>query len=74
LSLEKIESHLKEMAYFWGLHLERLSPDARVVELVDTQDLKSCSLKSCTGSTPVPGTTFDFDDRNHPKLVPLSLF
>jgi hypothetical protein len=31
---------------------------ARVVELVDTQDLKSCSLNSCTGSIPVPGTFF----------------
>jgi hypothetical protein len=29
---------------------------ARVVELVDTQDLKSCGHCGCTGSIPVPGT------------------
>jgi hypothetical protein len=29
---------------------------ARVVELVDTQDLKSCGHCGRTGSTPVPGT------------------
>jgi hypothetical protein len=27
------------------------------VELVDTQDLKSCDLNSRTGSSPVPGTS-----------------
>ena len=29
---------------------------ARVVELVDTQDLKSCDLNSRAGSSPAPGT------------------
>ena len=31
---------------------------ARVVELVDTQDLKSCDLNSRAGSSPAPGTKF----------------
>jgi hypothetical protein len=35
---------------------KRKTSSARVVELVDTQDLKSCGLNSCTGSIPVPGT------------------
>ena len=30
--------------------------DARMVELVDTQDLKSCSHYGSAGSTPAPGT------------------
>ncbi len=30
--------------------------DARVVELVDTQDLKSCDHCDRAGSTPAPGT------------------
>jgi hypothetical protein len=30
--------------------------NAQVVELVDTQDLKSCDLNSRIGSTPIPGT------------------
>ena len=31
-----------------------------MVELVDTQDLKSCDLNSRTGSSPVPGTKREF--------------
>lgn len=33
-----------------------LSFYARVVKLVDTQDLKSCGPKGCAGSSPAPGT------------------
>ena len=29
---------------------------ARMVELVDTQDLKSCGHRGCAGSSPAPGT------------------
>ena len=32
--------------------------NARMVELVDTQDLKSCGHCGRTGSSPVPGTRF----------------
>lgn len=32
--------------------------DARVVELVDTKDLKSFGLKGRAGSSPAPGTIF----------------
>jgi hypothetical protein len=32
--------------------------NAQVVELVDTQDLKSCGLNSRIGSTPIPGTIY----------------
>jgi hypothetical protein len=30
--------------------------NAQVVELVDTQDLKSCNHCDCAGSSPAPGT------------------
>lgn len=30
--------------------------NAQVVELVDTQDLKSCGHYGCAGSSPAPGT------------------
>jgi hypothetical protein len=33
---------------------------ARVVELVDTQDLKSCDHYGRAGSIPAPGTLFSF--------------
>jgi hypothetical protein len=36
--------------------IEGFSIFARVVELVDTQDLKSCSRRGCAGSSPAPGT------------------
>ncbi len=36
----------------------QLNNSARVVKLVDTQDLKSCGLKGRAGSSPAPGTAF----------------
>ena len=36
--------------------LALIKPFARVVELVDTQDLKSCNHCDCTSSILVPGT------------------
>ena len=41
--------------FLFSHHRLRWRP-ARVVELVDTQDLKSCGHCGCTGSIPVPGT------------------
>ena len=35
---------------------EALAKEARMVELVDTQDLKSCGHCGRAGSTPAPGT------------------
>ena len=34
------------------------SSDAGVAEVVDARDLKSLGIQSCTGSSPVSGTTF----------------
>ena len=39
-----------------GLNLVKKEKIAQVVELVDTQDLKSCSHCDCAGSIPAPGT------------------
>jgi hypothetical protein len=48
---------------------------ARVVELVDTQDLKSCGHCGRAGSTPAPGTKpshlrrlFSFKDTFEPRI------
>ncbi len=38
------------------LGLRSFSEGARMVELVDTQDLKSCGHCGRAGSTPAPGT------------------
>jgi hypothetical protein len=42
---------------------------ARVVELVDTQDLKSCGHCGCTGSIPVPGTKKGFSPARKPFFI-----
>lgn len=41
---------------------------ARVVELVDTQDLKSCGLNICTGSIPVSGNLFYTNNNTYLKM------
>ena len=40
-----------------GIKFLKVISPARVVELVDTQDLKSCDLKSRAGSIPAPSTS-----------------
>ena len=52
------------------------TPDARVVKLVDTRDLKSLDRNGRAGSSPAPGTIFNFIESkikcvNFPSFVPL---
>ena len=50
------------------MHLHRKGIDeAGMVELVDTQDLKSCGRLGRTGSIPVPGTAALQLSRTSPK-------
>ena len=44
------------------------------MELVDTQDLKSCNHCDCTGSTPVPGTKISVSVRARAKTRTLIFF
>ena len=52
--LKELKVLLKERQIVSSSLLE--STNARVVELVDTQDLKSCDHCDRAGSTPAPGT------------------
>ncbi len=61
LSLQRMPSpYVREGIFLeFGCYHNRID-NAQVVELVDTQDLKSCVHCGRIGSSPIPGTKSDF--------------